>query len=98
MGKTKSPRGEFAARTLRARRKKLKWNSNKYKRKKLRLGKAADPLEKAPQAKGIVLEKVGLRRTGMRHCYGADLVEFVIERTERGGAAGSADPAAILES
>lgn len=59
MAKTKSPRGEFAARTLRLRRKRLKWNSNKYKRKKLRLAYKTDPLGKAPQAKGIVLEKVG---------------------------------------
>ncbi|MHA1733008.1 MAG: 30S ribosomal protein S12 [Promethearchaeota archaeon] len=59
MAKTKSPRGEFAGRTLRARRKKLKWNNYRYKRKKLRLGYKTDPLEKAPQAKGIVLEKVG---------------------------------------
>lgn len=59
MVKSKSPRGEFAARKLRQRRKKLKWNSNRYKRKKLRLGYITDPLEKAPQASGIVLEKVG---------------------------------------
>ncbi|GAB4309417.1 MAG: 30S ribosomal protein S12 [Promethearchaeota archaeon] len=59
MGKTKSPRGEFAARPLRARRMRLKWNSNKYKRKKLRLGFITDPLEKAPQAKGIVVDRVG---------------------------------------
>jgi ribosomal-protein-alanine N-acetyltransferase len=27
-----------------------------------------------------VLQKVGMRRLGLRHCYGAELVEYVAER------------------
>ncbi|MBD3350515.1 MAG: 30S ribosomal protein S12 [Candidatus Lokiarchaeota archaeon] len=56
---SKSPRGEFAARPLRRKRKKLRWKDIKYKRKILKLNKKSDPLGKAPAAQGIVLEKVG---------------------------------------
>ena len=34
-----------------------------------------------------VLEKAGFLRTGVRHCYGADLVEFGIDRTAYAGRA-----------
>jgi small subunit ribosomal protein S12 len=56
MGK---PNGLYAARQLRANRKKFRWSKTEYKRKKLKLKKKADPLEGAPQALGIVLQKVG---------------------------------------
>ena len=48
--------GEFAARKLRQRRKKFKWKKEKYVRRVLQLWKK-DPLEGAPQARGIVIEK-----------------------------------------
>jgi len=44
-----------------------------------------------------VLEKAGLRRTGMRRCYGAELVEYVLERPGRAAEAGPPAAAAILE-
>jgi len=56
----KSPLGEFAARKLHAKRKRFRWSDSDYKRRVLRLDKKFDPLEGAPQARGIVLEKVGI--------------------------------------
>ncbi|MFX0020071.1 MAG: 30S ribosomal protein S12 [Promethearchaeota archaeon] len=53
------PKGLYAGRKLRVNRKKLRWSKTKYKRKKLKLKKKVDPLEGAPQAIGIVLQKVG---------------------------------------
>jgi small subunit ribosomal protein S12 len=49
-------RGEFAARGLRKKRKKQKWKDVKYMRRQLRLYKK-DPLEGAPRARGIVIDK-----------------------------------------
>ena len=57
---TKSPRGEFAARVLRRKRKKQRWADVEYRRRMLRLREKYDPLEGAPQASAIVLEKVGI--------------------------------------
>lgn len=59
MGK-KSPRGEYAARNLVKRRRKLKWSSTYFKRRVLKLKLKVDPLMGAPQARGIVIEKVGI--------------------------------------
>jgi small subunit ribosomal protein S12 len=56
----KSPLGEFAARPLGRKRKKFRWKKPAYKRRVLKLRKKTDPLEGAPQARGIVLEKVGI--------------------------------------
>jgi len=49
--------GEFSARKLRNKRKKFRWKKVKYKIRALRLKERKDPLEGAPQALGIVLEK-----------------------------------------
>lgn len=49
-------RGEFAARELKKRRKKQKWKDVKYMRRQLQLYKK-DPLEGAPRARGIVIDK-----------------------------------------
>jgi len=57
---SKSPVGEFAARPLLRKRKKFRWKKAAYKRRVLKLRKKSDPLEGAPQARGIVLEKVGI--------------------------------------
>ena len=59
MFKIGKPKGLYAARQLRKNRKKFRWSKSKYKRKKLQLKKKVDPLEGAPQAIGIVLQKVG---------------------------------------
>ncbi|GAG59356.1 unnamed protein product [marine sediment metagenome] len=56
MGKTK---GLYAARKLKMNRKKFRWSKTKYKRTKLKLKQKVDPMEGAPQALGIVLQKVG---------------------------------------
>ncbi|MCQ4342764.1 MAG: 30S ribosomal protein S12 [Sulfolobaceae archaeon] len=59
MGK-KSPKGLFAARKLRLKRLKFRWSQRKFKRRMLHLKEKYDPLGKAPMARGIVLEKVGI--------------------------------------
>jgi len=52
--------GEFAARKLKKDRQRFKWKDSRYvKYMRRKKGKAADPLEGAPQASGIVLEKIG---------------------------------------
>ncbi|RLE84461.1 MAG: 30S ribosomal protein S12, partial [Thermoprotei archaeon] len=57
---SKSPRGLYAARKLIKKRKKFRWSDIEYKRRMLRLRERFDPLEGAPMARGIVLEKVGI--------------------------------------
>ena len=57
---SKSPVGEFAARPLLRKRKKFRWKKSAYKSRTLNLKRKTDPLEGAPQARGIVLEKVGI--------------------------------------
>jgi small subunit ribosomal protein S12 len=57
---SKSSRGLFAARKLKKNRKKFRWKYSSFKRRMLGLDIKADPLEGAPQARGIVLEKVGI--------------------------------------
>ncbi|MEM5879060.1 MAG: 30S ribosomal protein S12 [Candidatus Aenigmatarchaeota archaeon] len=53
--------GEFSARRLRKVRKKFRWKDIHHKRRILQLWKK-DPLEGAPQAKGIVIEKRGVEQ------------------------------------
>ncbi|ADC64927.1 ribosomal protein S23 (S12) [Ferroglobus placidus DSM 10642] len=53
-------RGLFAARKLIENRKKFRWSDKRYVRRVLELNVKADPLEGAPMARGIVLEKVGI--------------------------------------
>ena len=52
-------KGLYSARALKRNRKKFRWSKTKYKRKKLKLKQKADPLQGAPAAEGVVLEKVG---------------------------------------
>ena len=52
--------GEFGARKMIEQRKKKRWKKTKYKVRVLRLREKVDPLEGAPQAKGIVLSKKGV--------------------------------------
>ncbi len=59
MGK-KSPMGLYAARILREKYKEKRLHSWRVKRRLYRLKEKFDPLEGAPMARGIVLEKVGL--------------------------------------
>ena len=75
----KSPKGEFAGRQLRLKRQRMRWSNKYYKRTLLMLDKKADPLEGAPQAKGIVLEKVGIEskqpNSAIRKCVRIQLVK-----------------------
>ncbi len=75
----KSPNGEFAARILRLKRKRLRWSDRYYKRRMLMLDEKADPLEGAPQARGIVLEKVGIEskqpNSAIRKCVRVQLIK-----------------------
>jgi small subunit ribosomal protein S12 len=76
---SKSPRGEFAARKLVKKRQKLRWSSMYYKRRMLMLDVKADPLEGAPMARGIVLEKVGVEskqpNSAIRKCVRTQLIK-----------------------
>jgi len=78
MGK-KSPLGEFAARKLRKKRQRFRWSDVYYKRRILGLDKKADPLEGAPQARGIVIEKVGIEskqpNSAIRKCVRVQLIK-----------------------
>jgi small subunit ribosomal protein S12 len=76
---SKSPKGEFAARKLLEIRRKLRWSSMYYNRKMLMLDVKADPLEGAPMARGIVLEKVGVEskqpNSAIRKCVRTQLIK-----------------------
>ena len=75
----KSPRGEFAARKLLKNRKKMRWKNLYYKRRMLMLDVKSDPLEGAPMARGIVLEKVGREskqpNSAIRKCVRVQLIK-----------------------
>jgi small subunit ribosomal protein S12 len=75
----KKPTGEHTARKLKGMRQKFKWNDSKYKRRVLGLKKKSDPLEGAPQARGIVLEKVGIEakqpNSAIRKCVKVQLIK-----------------------
>jgi small subunit ribosomal protein S12 len=75
----KSPMGEFAARNLLEKRKQRRWKDRYYKRRMLRLDVKADPLQGAPMAKGIVLEKVGVEskqpNSAIRKCVRTQLIK-----------------------
>jgi len=76
---SKSPMGEFAGRKLRKKRKRFRWSNIYYKRRMLRLDVKADPLEGAPMARGIVLEKVGVEskqpNSAIRKCVRTQLIK-----------------------
>ena len=75
----KSPLGLFAGRVLKAKRKRARWSNKYYKRRMLMLDKKANPLEGAPQAKAIVLEKVGIEskqpNSAVRKCVRVQLIK-----------------------
>ena len=52
--------GEFAARSLIKVRQRFRWSYRPYRVRMLRLKEKYDPLEGAPMARGIVLEKKGI--------------------------------------
>ncbi|KYK37079.1 MAG: 30S ribosomal protein S12 [Theionarchaea archaeon] len=75
----KGPRGEFAARSLENKRQKLRWKDIAYKRRMLKLDVKSDPLEGAPQARAIVLEKVPVEakqpNSALRKCVRVQLIK-----------------------
>ena len=75
----KGRNGEYAGRNLSRKRKKQRWQKKPWKRKKLRLKEKFDPLQGAPQAKAIVLEKTTLEQkqphSGIIKCVKAQLVK-----------------------
>ncbi len=75
----KSPRGLFAGRTLQAKRKRLRWSISTYKRREHGLDRKSNPFAGAPQARGIVLEKVGIEakqpNSAVRKCVRVQLIK-----------------------
>ncbi|MFQ6051520.1 MAG: 30S ribosomal protein S12 [Candidatus Hydrothermarchaeota archaeon] len=75
----KKSRGMHAARKLRSRRQKFRWKDIYYKRRMLRLDEKVDPLEGSPQARGIVIEKVGVEakqpNSAIRKCVRVQLIK-----------------------
>ncbi|MDP9015670.1 MAG: 30S ribosomal protein S12, partial [Thermoproteota archaeon] len=75
----KSPLGLFAGRVLKSKKSRGRWAEKYYKRRMLMLDKKANPLEGAPQARGIVLEKVGIEskqpNSAVRKCVRVQLIK-----------------------
>ena len=70
-------KGINAARKLKKSRKKQRWNDRLYKKRVLHLKEKADPLEGTAQARGIVIEKVGIEakqpNSAIRKCVRVQL-------------------------
>ena len=75
----KSPLGLFAGRVLKSKKRRAQWADEYYKGRMLMLDKKANPLEGAPQARGIVLEKVGIEskqpNSAVRKCVRVQLIK-----------------------
>ncbi|HWQ17700.1 MAG TPA: hypothetical protein VNL13_07725, partial [Sulfolobales archaeon] len=73
----KAPSGLYAARKLRKKRLKLRWSQRDFRVRMLRLKEKYDPLEGAPMARGIVLEKTGIEsrqpNSALRKCVRVQL-------------------------
>ena len=56
-----------------------RWKDRKYRKRALKLKEKADPLQGSPQAKGIVVEKVGVEakqpNSGIRKCVRVQLIK-----------------------
>ena len=73
------PTGLYTARKMRKNRARLRWSDRYYKRRLLHLKEKSDPLEGAPQGRGIVLEKVGIEakqpNSAIRKCVKVQLIK-----------------------
>ena len=71
--------GKFAARKQKRDAKARRWRDPVYARRQLGLDVKCDPLEGAPQARGIVLEKVGVEakqpNSAIRKCVRVQLIK-----------------------
>jgi small subunit ribosomal protein S12 len=72
-------RGLYTARKLKDDRQKFRWSDSTYKRRLLKLREKSDPLEGSAQARGIVLEKVGIEakqpNSAIRKCVKVQLIK-----------------------
>ena len=72
-------KGINAARKLKKARKNQLWNDRYYKKRVLHLKEKADPLEGTAQARGIVIEKVGIEakqpNSAIRKCVKVQLIK-----------------------
>ncbi|MFO8077615.1 MAG: 30S ribosomal protein S12 [Thermoplasmatota archaeon] len=72
-------KGINAGRKLKNNRKKQRWNDRYYKKRVLHLKEKADPLEGTAQARGIVIEKVGIEakqpNSAIRKCVKVQLIK-----------------------
>ena len=72
-------KGINSARKLKKSRKKQLWNDRYYKKRVLHLKEKADPLEGTAQARGIVIEKVGIEakqpNSAIRKCVKVQLIK-----------------------
>ena len=75
----KSPLGLFAGRALKLKKKRQRWSISIYKSRKLGVDKKSNPFAGSPQAKGIVLEKVGVEakqpNSAVRKCVRVQLIK-----------------------
>jgi small subunit ribosomal protein S12 len=72
-------KGINAARKLKKSRRQQQWNDRYYKKRILKLKQKADPLEGTAQARGIVIEKVGVEakqpNSAIRKCVKIQLIK-----------------------
>ncbi len=72
-------RGLYTARKLKNDRQKFRWSDRNYRKRVERLKEKADPLEGSAQARGIVLEKVGIEakqpNSAIRKCVKIQLIK-----------------------
>ena len=72
-------KGLYTAASQRNKRQKHRWNDRYYRKRAMKLKEKADPLQGAPQAKGIVVEKVGVEakqpNSGIRKCVRVQLIK-----------------------
>ena len=72
-------KGEYSGKKMEDHRRHFRWKNPYYTRRVLKLKEKHDPLEGAPQAKGIVLEKVGLEakqpNSAIRKCVKVQLIK-----------------------
>jgi small subunit ribosomal protein S12 len=73
------PKGLYTARKLGLDRQKHRWSDRYYSRRTLHLKEKSDPLEGSAQAKGVVLEKVGIEakqpNSAIRKCVKIQLIK-----------------------
>jgi len=73
------PRGLYTARKLKGDRQKFRWSDRYYKRRATKLKEKSDPLEGSAQARGVVLEKVGVEakqpNSAIRKCVKIQLIK-----------------------